>query len=163
MENQETKSRWVWRDGEISYAEFGRMDRMDKDAHLSFLQSLGEDISTNDWYILNQYAPQFLTTSRPIGFLSINEDMSPEYTAHISTTIIDDELIPTVETSFDASLMDKYELENYLNKFFKIENVRWKDDIKWSPSLDNFLKNTSNYMELDELTISVIKEYYKLK
>ena len=72
MENQKvtTTGNWIWRDGEISYAEFGHMDRMNKDAHILFLSSLSEnDISTNDWYILNQYAPEHLPQQKPNNFL----------------------------------------------------------------------------------------------
>jgi len=163
MEKLKQTGNWIWRTGELSYAEFGSMDRSSKDAHLLFLSSLGEDISTNDWYILKQYAPQYLPTGKPNKFLSINDDfLLPEKWTEIGATIIDDELISTKESSIDASILDKYELENYLNKFFLIENVRWRDDLRWSATVEKFIEATSSYMELDELTISIIKEYKKL-
>ena len=33
MEKLKQTGNWIWRSDEISYAEFGRMDRSSKDAH----------------------------------------------------------------------------------------------------------------------------------
>jgi hypothetical protein len=164
MEKLTQTGNWIWRDGELSYAEFGRMDRTSKDEHLQFLSSLSEeDISTNDWYILNQYAPQYLPTTVIKKFLSIDDDfLLPEQFVKVGDVFFDEEVISTEEASICAAILDKDELENYLNKYFHFENVRWRDDLRWALTVEKFIENTSSYMKLDDLTISYIKEYKKL-
>lgn len=56
---------WIWREGEISYAQFSKFNKEEKETYLNFLLNLGiENLSTNDWYILNQYKPEKLSSTK---------------------------------------------------------------------------------------------------
>ena len=58
---------WVWREDEKSYRQFTQLERSEKEAYINFLLNLGiENISTNDWYILNQYAPGKLSSTEKV-------------------------------------------------------------------------------------------------
>ena len=63
---------WVWRDDEIAFKQFTQLERSEKDAHINLLLQLGEDnLSTNDLYILNQYAPHKLPQRKVDKFLEL--------------------------------------------------------------------------------------------
>ena len=64
---------WVWREGEISYAKFSKFNREEKETYLNFLLTIGLDnLSTNDWYILNHYLPEKLhSTKKTEKFLEL--------------------------------------------------------------------------------------------
>jgi hypothetical protein len=153
---------WIWRDGELSYADFGKMGRMGKDEHILYLSSLDEDeLGTNDWYILNQYAPHILTSKKKKEFLSLEDEyLPPTEWAEVGDISFIDKLIST-ETSEDTGQLPTVEellkedigyLKEYLNEFFKNDNNRWEGDLKFSSTVDNFLDATRTYMLIDELT-----------
>jgi hypothetical protein len=55
---------WIWREGETSYAKFSKFNKEEKETYLNFLLNIGiENLSTNDWYILNHYAPEKLSST----------------------------------------------------------------------------------------------------
>ena len=165
---------WIWRDGELSYAEFGRMDRSSKDAHLLFISTLGEDISTNDWYILKQYAPQYLPTEKPNNFFSIDETIiSTEdvqtYVQVCEPFLIDETIILTedVQTSVEIPEVNilvtfgKDYLLDYLNIIFKSIYEEWETDLKFITD-EKFINNVANFMIINELTKAHIKAYKKI-
>jgi hypothetical protein len=58
---------WVWRENEVSYSKFSKFNREDKQKHINFLLNIGiENLSTNDWYILNHYAPEKVTSTEKV-------------------------------------------------------------------------------------------------
>ena len=171
MENQKltTTGSWVWRDGEISYAEFGKMGRTEKDEHISYLSSLGEDeLGTNDWYILKQYAPYLVPIKKTKEFLELDDEyLSPTEWAKVGDISFIDKLIST-ETSEDTRTLPTIEeslkedidnLREYLNEFFKVESSGWESDLKFASTIENFLDATRNYMTIDKLTETYIRTF----
>jgi hypothetical protein len=143
---------WIWRDGELSYAEFGRMDRSSKDAHLLFISTLGEDISTNDWYILKQYAPQYLPTEKPNNFFSIDETIISTEDVQTSVEIPEVNILVTFGKDY---------LLDYLNIIFKSIYEEWETDLKFITD-EKFINNVANFMIINELTKAHIKAYKKI-
>jgi hypothetical protein len=112
--------------------------------------------STNDEYILNYYGP--ITLRNNVNFFSIGKQDIPTKSVQVCDDFfIEEETIPTELVTYS-----KEYLEEYLNLFFQIQNTRWKDDLKFA-KVEKFIEYTSNYMSLDELTISHIKAYKKLQ
>ena len=63
---------WIWREGELSYKQFTQLTKEEKEAHTNYLLQIGEDnLSTNDLYILNQYAPHKLPQRKVDKFLEL--------------------------------------------------------------------------------------------
>lgn len=160
---------WIWRDGELSYADFGKMGRMGKDEHISYLSSLSEDeLGTNDWYILNQYAPHILTSKKKKEFLSLEDEyLSPTEWVKIGDVSFIDKLIST-ETSEDTGQLPTVEellkedvgyLKDYLNEFFKYDNLNWESDLRFARTVEPFIENTRNYMLIDELSEAHIRAF----
>jgi hypothetical protein len=94
--------------------------------------SLSEDeLGTNDWYILNQYAPHILTSKKKKEFLSLEDEyLPPTEWAEVGDISFIDKLIST-ETSEDTGQLPTVEellkedigyLKEYLNEFFKNVN-----------------------------------------
>jgi hypothetical protein len=51
------KGQWYWREDELSLKEYRQLTSTEKEEYLTLLQGLkGEELSTNDEYILNQYS-----------------------------------------------------------------------------------------------------------
>jgi hypothetical protein len=152
MEKLTQTGNWIWRDGELSYAEFGRMDRSSKDAHLLFISTLGEDISTNDWYILKQYAPQYLPTEKPNNFFSIDETIISTEDVQTSVEIPEVNILVTFGKDY---------LLDYLNIIFKSIYEEWETDLKFITD-EKFINNVANFMIINELTKAHIKAYKKI-
>jgi hypothetical protein len=116
---------WIWRDGEMSYADFGKMGRMGKDEHISFLSSLEDDeLGTNDLYILNQYAPHLVPVKKIKEFLTLDDEyLSPKEWVEVGGISLIDKLISTeisentekLPTIEELSSMGVQYLKEYLN------------------------------------------------
>ena len=101
---------WVWRNGELSYAEFGRMGRTEKDEHILYLSSLGEDeLGTNDCYILNQYAPHLVPVKKTKEFLALDDEylLPTEWVKMGDVSFIDNANSSSVIDSLNLSNPDK--------------------------------------------------------
>jgi hypothetical protein len=158
---------WFWRVGELSVNGFYQLEKVERDSHIKVLVSMDEkNRSTNDEYILNYYGPSSLRNN--VNYFSIGKEDIPTESVQVGDDFfIEEETAPTelvtdVPPIEELITYGKEYLEEYLNLFFQIQNTRWKDDLKFA-KVEKFIENTSNYMSLDELTISHIRAYKKIQ
>jgi hypothetical protein len=163
MEKQQlTKSsNWIWRNNEISYAQFGRLEIDDKNAHLEFLSNLGEDeLSTNDWYILNQYGKYTPPTKKVSKTFSIKELEEIE-SKLISTRFVEDKRVNKIKlVEEDISKMDAAYIRAILDKVF-YNYTQWVWDIR-STTIDKFIFNTMDEYDYTEYEVELLHQFYKL-
>lgn len=163
MKKQEltTSRNWIWRDNEISYAQFGKLDIPNKNAHLEFLSNLGEDeLSTNDYYILRQYAQYTLTPSKVSKTLSI-KDLEEIESKIISTRFVEDKRVNKIKlVEEDISKMDAAYIRAILDKVF-YNYTQWVWDIR-STTIDKFIFNTMDEYDYTEYEIELLHQFYKL-
>jgi len=151
---------WYWRDKEISYREFLEMDNVHKLAHIEYLKTIPiDELGTNDEYILNICDPNyFKKVSR--NFLSIDEEITQKLKENVQVCETPDNLqILSVE---DIIKSGEKSVHTYLDEFFKFQYSDWETNVRFH-SVDKFIENTKNFMELDELTIKFIKAYKTIK
>ncbi|CAB4136839.1 hypothetical protein UFOVP1479_16 [uncultured Caudovirales phage] len=163
MEKQQlvkTKN-WDWRTNEISYAEFGRMDIDNKNAHLEFLSNLGEDeLSTNDCYILRQYGKYTPPNVKVSKTFSIKELEEIEKKI-ISTRFVEDKRVDKIKlVEEDISKMDAAYIRAILDKVF-YNYTQWVWDIR-STTIDKFIFNTMDEYDYTEYEIELLHQFYKL-
>jgi len=50
-------------------------------------------------------------------------------------------------------------LKDYLNEFFKYDNLNWESDLRFARTVEPFIENTRNYMLIDELSEAHIRAF----
>jgi hypothetical protein len=150
------KGVWKIREGELSPAKFEEIDDAQKMTYLYNILILEPDMrSTYERVILDRYNK---------GVYSFILD---EKYAHIDEPVlIEDKITPTkdrVEYPTEQELVQfgKKYLEKYLNAILDVPNPRWKNELKFV-NADNFITNTRNYLEINNLTVLHIKAYKKV-
>jgi len=169
---------WFWRNGEIQYAKFNRMNKGDKLLHLKFLLGMSpEDRSTNDDYILKFYGPKDVKEQLHFFRLEENEQVSvmvgenllveeitsTEEDAPASVTEVVEKLSVNMgEVSVDELISyGKEYLLQYLNEYFTIQYDEWETDFKFQ-TLDKFVTNSNNFMHIDELALLHLQALKKI-
>lgn len=158
-----TNGVWKERAGEMSPVEFEYLNETGK---MTYLQKIiliqKQERSTYEKIILDRYLKgnyNFkIDTSTEIGEVCAPSPIDNEIGATFSIEEEDFEIYPTED---ELVTYGKKYVEEYLNYIFANENSRWKDDLKFASSND-FIKNTKNYMNINELTVLHIKAYKRL-
>ena len=153
---------WFWREGEKSFKEFKLLQKTEKNEYLNVLVNLGEKYrSTNDEYILKYYGPNKIGES--INYFSIIEDLDEQQLIPTETTAEVGETIPQpIPTIVELTQIGEEYVKEYLDEFFKFQNSRWKDDLKFTRTVQQFIENTKSYMIVDDITEAHIITYKKL-
>jgi hypothetical protein len=159
MKQLQTNGVWKIREDELSPAEFEQIDDTQKMTYLYQILLLETDMrSTYERVILSRYNngcysfildETYAKDSSPVSIeIELTSTQIGEDTGHI----------PSVE---ELQNYGKKYLEKYLNAILNKENSRWKTELKFTTA-DNFIKNTRNYLEINNLTVMHIKAYKKI-
>ena len=143
---------WFWRDEELSYANFVKLDINEKKQYLKFLLELPvEEYSTNDEYILHQYGPT-------------------EYT-NMDKFFSMDEITATLQTILKQNKEDEITDEERLQFQEERNNIKLEliDDLKDISGVDKLISTDSwdaiysNHRDLFTKYYNKIIRYQALK
>jgi hypothetical protein len=159
---------WFWRDGEISLRNFMYMDKEEQNVHISFLLNLPiEERSTNDESILQMYVPRYSTS---IGKEKINDllnmaELDKSIKKQIKGVINLNEYVDVGAISFsieEIQQKDVHQLKEELDIYFENIYPDWETNVRFH-SIEKFLTNTRNFMEICEQGEAHIRQYKLLK
>lgn len=168
---------WFWRNGELSYAQFQKLNRTEKDAYIKQLLKIPKNNrSTNDDYILKFNGPE--ETSKVNNFFSIDEIHSTEIDENIEANIdeILDEYLDLTKinsTEIDANIPDeieliknipnlsKQEIKELIDVYYAGDYPNWEFDLRQT-KLDNFINNTNSLYEYTNYIIGLLTTYKSL-
>jgi hypothetical protein len=88
-----------------------------------------------------------------------NENTSTEMVTDTGASVLDEIPVPSID---ELITFGKEGLEEHLNLIFEFENFKWKDDLKFARTVEQFIENTQNYMKISPITIAHIHAYKKL-
>jgi hypothetical protein len=147
---------WKIREGELTPGKFEGLDDAQKMTYLFQILITPEDErSTYEKVIMSRYLKG--NYSFILDEMYMNMDEPSLFEINLPSTEGNVEL-PTEQELVDSG---KTYLEKYLNVIFKVENPRWKSELKFCTA-DSFITSTRNYMRVDTLTLLHIKAYKKI-
>jgi hypothetical protein len=147
---------WKHRTGEKTPIEFSNMSSTLKSTYVFNIELIPEEErSTYEKVILKQYYREKSFNKQEsvqvCESVPVEVKLTPTQNVHIQIPTID-ELVQIGEES----------VKDYLNLYFKFQYDDWETNVRFN-TVDKFISNTSNFMELDEITIAHIKAYKKFK
>lgn len=147
---------WKIREGELTPSMFEGIDDAQKMSYLFQIILLPENMrSTYERVILSRYNSGCYSFVIDETYAKIDEPSKLEVNLPSTEDRVD---LPTEEELIESG--KKY-LERYLNAILNKENPRWKNELKFT-NADNFINNTRNYLNIDNLTVLHIKAYKKV-
>lgn len=146
---------WKYRTGEKTPSEFAGMSSTLKSTYVFNVELIPEEErSTYEKVILKQYYRECTFSNKSV---KVCEPVPVE----IKLTPTEKVYEPAPDVQELVKLGANY-VKDYLNLYFKFEYEDWETNVRFN-TVDKFISNTSNFMELDEITIAHIKAYKELK